>query len=102
MHGNNIDQFFGGSELENGFKKSKHFSTYWLKAFSSDTLQCIERQNKGPKEHDDKYITSCGSKLANQKNASTRPIKLVNQCRVPKEKLPLESKRENELLLFTQ
>ena len=28
-------------------KKSKHFITYWLKAFSSDTPQSIKRQNKG-------------------------------------------------------
>ena len=48
--------------LENGFEKSKHFTTYWLKAFSSDTPQRIKRQNKGPKEHDEKYLPSCGSK----------------------------------------
>ena len=57
-----MNDFFGGTELENGFQKSKHFTTYWLKAFSSDTPQSIKRQNKGPKEQDEKYIPSCGSK----------------------------------------
>ena len=51
------EQFFGGTELENGFEKSKHFTTYWLKTFSSDTHQSIKRQNKGPKEHDEKIYT---------------------------------------------
>ena len=32
------------------------------KSFSSDIPQSIKRQNKGPKEHDEKYIPSCGSK----------------------------------------
>ena len=40
------EQFFGGTELENGFDKSKHFTTNWLIAFSSDTPQSIKRQNK--------------------------------------------------------
>ena len=44
--------------------KSKHFTTYWLKAFSSDTPQSIKRQNKGPKEHNEKYIPSCGQRLS--------------------------------------
>ena len=33
-----------------------------LKAFSSDTPQSIKPQNKGAKEHDQKYIPSCGWK----------------------------------------
>ena len=45
--------FFGGTELEDGFKKRKNFTTYLLKAFSSDTPQSTERQKKGPKEHDE-------------------------------------------------
>ena len=56
------EQFFGGTELENGFGEIKHFVSYWLKPFSSDTPQSIKRQNKGPKEHDEKYIPSGGSK----------------------------------------
>ena len=48
-----MNSFFGGTELENGFGKSKHFTTYWLNAFSSDTPQSIKRQNKGQKEHDE-------------------------------------------------
>ena len=40
-----LNQFFGGTELESGFEKSKHFTTYWLKAFSSFTPQSIKRQN---------------------------------------------------------
>ena len=41
-------------QLENGFEKRKHFTTCWLEAFSSDAPQSIKRQNKGPKEHDEK------------------------------------------------
>ena len=37
----------------------KHFITYWLKAFSSDTPQSTKLQDKGPKEHDEKYLPSC-------------------------------------------
>ena len=44
--------------FENGFEKSKHLTTYWLKHFSSDTPKSIKRQNMGPKEHDEKYIPS--------------------------------------------
>ena len=39
------EQFFGSTELENGFEKSKDFITYWLKAFLSDTPQSIKHQN---------------------------------------------------------
>ena len=54
------EQFFGGTELENGFEKSKDFITYWIKAFSSDIPQSLKCQKKGPKEHDEKYVPSCG------------------------------------------
>ena len=47
--------------LENRFEEIKHFTI--LKVFSSDTPQSIKRQNKGPKEHDEKYIPSCGYHL---------------------------------------
>ena len=46
--------------LENGIEKIKHFITYQLKAFSSDTPQSIKIQNESLKEQDDKYIPSCG------------------------------------------
>ena len=51
---NIVEQFFGGKEHENSFEKSKHFITYWLKAFASDNPQSIKRQKKGLKEHDQK------------------------------------------------
>ena len=56
-----FEQSFGGTELKNGFEKKQTFYNI-LQAFSSDTPQSIKRQNKGPKEHDEKYIPSCGSK----------------------------------------
>ena len=68
------EQFFGGTELENGFVKCKHFTTYWLKAFSSDTPQSIKRQNKGPKEHDENIYPVVDRKRPIRKNASTRPV----------------------------
>ena len=40
----------------NGFEKSKNFTTYKLIPFSPDTPQSIKRQNKGPKENDEKNI----------------------------------------------
>ena len=51
----NCEQSFCGTELKNGFGKKQTFYNM-LKAFSSDTPQSIKRQNKGPKEHDEKYI----------------------------------------------
>ena len=30
---NHCLEFFSGTELENGFEKSKHFRIYWLKPF---------------------------------------------------------------------
>ena len=39
------------NDIVNGFEKSKHFTTFKIKALSSDTPQNIKRQNKGPKGH---------------------------------------------------
>ena len=58
----NFEEFFGGTEFENGFEKSKDLTTNLLKAFLSNTPQSIKRQSKGQKEHDEKYIPSCGLK----------------------------------------
>ena len=43
-------------------KIAQTFDNILAKSFSPDTPQSIKRQNKGPKEHDEKYIPSCGSK----------------------------------------
>ena len=45
------------SKPKDGFQKSKHFITCWLKAFLSDIPQSIKRENKGPEEKDEKLKT---------------------------------------------
>ena len=57
-----FEGFLAVQNLKMALKKGKYFTTYWLKAFSPDTPQSIKRQKKGPIEHDEKYIPSCGSK----------------------------------------
>ena len=56
------EQFFGAAELENGFEKANILEHICQKLFCLTLLKGIKRQNKGPKEHDEKYIPSCGSK----------------------------------------
>ena len=56
----NLDNFFAVRNLKMALKKQTFYNI--LKAFSSDTPQSIKCQNNGPKKHDEKYISSCGSK----------------------------------------
>ena len=41
-----------------------------LKAFSSDTPQSIKRQNKGPKEHDEKIYTQLWIEIGQSESAT--------------------------------
>ena len=76
---NKSEQFFGSTELGNGFQKANILYHIGLKAFSSNTPQGIKRPNKGPKELDKNIYP-----VVDQK----RPIGKAkhNRC-VPKEKL---------------
>ena len=65
-----IKSFLAVQNLKNGFEKKQTFNNILAKAFSPDTPQSIKCQNKGPKEHDEKYnfiIT-----------AQTQTVKAVN------------------------
>ena len=49
--------FLAVQNLKMALKKANilyHKILFYIKAFSSDTPQSIKRQNKGPKEHDEK------------------------------------------------
>ena len=52
-------------------KANIFFLIYLLKAFSSDTPQSIKRQNKAPKEHDEKFDSQLGIYLCTAKKLFT-------------------------------
>ena len=55
-----LNNFFAVQNLKMALKKQTFYNI--LNVISSDILQSIKRQNQGLKEHNEKYILSCGLK----------------------------------------
>ena len=55
-----MNNLFAVQNLKMALKKANILQH--TKCFLSDTPQSIKHQNKGPKEHNEKYIPSCGLK----------------------------------------